>query len=94
MLFALNKSFLPAFIAATHKNGDGAKAGNATDDKSYNQLFAAQKGFYSKVGASLKSAAIFRVLPYLVTPVIPYLLKGAKLVLPSTLVEKLVGIVG
>ena len=60
LLFALNKSFLPAYIAATRKNGNGAKAGKGMDDTVYNQLFAAQKGFYSKVGATLKSAAIFR----------------------------------
>ena len=94
LLFALNKSFLPAYIAATRKNGNGAKEGNRVDDTVYNQLFAAQKGFYSKVGATLKSAAIFRVLPYIVTPIIPYLVKVAELVLPSPLLEKLKSVVG
>ena len=94
LLFALNKSFLPAYIAATRKNGYGAKAGNGINDTVYNQLFAAQKGFYSKVGETLKSAAIFRVLPYVVTPTIPYLAKVAELLLPSPLFEKLMSVVG
>ena len=93
LLFALNKSFLPAYIVATRKNGNGSKAGKGIDDTVYNRLFAAQKGFYSKVGATLKSAAIFRVLPYIVTPTIPYLVNVAELVLPSPIFEKLISVV-
>ena len=89
LLFTLNKRFLSAFIAATRTGKDGATAGNESDEEIYNQLFVAQKGFYSKVGATLKSAAIFRVLPYVVTPMKPYLAKIAQLIVPSTIFEKL-----
>lgn len=89
LLLALNKCFLPAFIAATRENGKGAKEGNVMDDEIYNQLFAAQKGFYSKVGTTLKSAALFRVLPYVAAPILPYLTKVAELIIPSTVLERI-----
>ena len=93
LLFTLNKSFLTAFIVATRGNR-GAVRGNTVDDEVYNQLFTAQKGFYQKIGATLQSAAIFQVLPYLVSPLLPYLLRTIEAIVPPPMAEKILSTLG
>jgi len=93
LLFALNKSFLTAFIVATRENR-GAARGNTVDDEVYDQLFASQTNFYSKIAATLQSAAIFQVLPYLVSPLMPYLLRTIEAIVPPPMAEKILSTFG
>eukprot|EP00563_Minutocellus_polymorphus_P019099 CAMPEP_0197717450 /NCGR_PEP_ID=MMETSP1434-20131217/1978_1 /TAXON_ID=265543 /ORGANISM="Minutocellus polymorphus, Strain CCMP3303" /LENGTH=382 /DNA_ID=CAMNT_0043301979 /DNA_START=119 /DNA_END=1267 /DNA_ORIENTATION=- len=93
LLFALNKSFLPAFVVAT-RAGVGAVREGDIDDEIYDQLFTAQKDFYTKIGATLESAAIFRVLPYVVTPLLPYLLRVIEAIAPPPMAEKILSTFG
>mmetsp|Transcript_26214 Transcript_26214/g.58260 ORF Transcript_26214/g.58260 Transcript_26214/m.58260 type:complete len:495 (-) Transcript_26214:1999-3483(-) len=85
LLMILNKSFLRALNAAM-RTGGGAAMGTVNDEV-YNDLFVAQAGFYTKVANTLKSAAIFGLLPYVAAPFKPYVLQAARFVAPS-LVDK------
>ena len=93
LLFTLNKSFLTAFIVATREKR-GVVRGNTVDDEVYNQLFTAQKGFYQKNGTTLQSAAIFQVLPYLVSPLMPYLLRTIGAIVSPPMAEKILSTFG
>lgn len=73
LLFTLNKALLRAAIAEVR--GDSNKV---NDDEIYNDLFVAQAGFYNNVAEMLKGATIFGLLPYIVGPAIPYIVKSLK----------------
>ena len=101
LLFTLNKSLLRAAIAEVIGGSDkNDKSNNANDIEIYNDLFVAQTGFYQEAAKTLKDATIFGLLPYLVAPVLPYILKVSGLLkllerlLPSQLYTQLVTAVG
>lgn len=76
LLFALNKKFLPDVIAAM-QSLDGADAG--IPDHIYHELFVAQKGFCAKVGAALKDATMFWLLPHRSTISAPHHTRRSKI---------------
>lgn len=82
LLLTLNRRYLRVVIAATR-----SRSNETVDEGIFTDFFVAQTGFYTEIGSTIKSATIFRVLPYLIAPIQPYLLAAARLVAPS-LVEK------
>lgn len=86
LLFALNKALLRAAITITEISSSSSSAA-ADDDQTeiidgedeneiYRDLFAAQAGFYGRVAEFLKSATVFRLLPYIMARLIPPILKA------------------
>lgn len=75
LLVPLYRGFLRAVATATSYKDVGYGE--------YNDLFEAQKGFYSQVGDTVKSAAIFTLLPFVYGVIKPYIVVAVKIIAPS-----------
>mmetsp|Transcript_25353 Transcript_25353/g.41167 ORF Transcript_25353/g.41167 Transcript_25353/m.41167 type:complete len:394 (+) Transcript_25353:154-1335(+) len=87
LLAGLNKAFLRAAIV---RSREASRETAEMDEEIYTELFTAQIKFYTKVAEVLKGIAIFRILPYLVAPFIPYATKALKQIAP-VLFERVFG---
>lgn len=74
LMFRLNKALLSA--SASEIMVDPTKADH--HDGSIHELCTAGTGFYKKVGKTLRSAAMFYLLPYIALPAAPFVLKVLK----------------
>lgn len=75
LLVPLYHGFLRAVVTAT--------SGKDVGYGEYNDLFEAQKGFYSQIGDTVKSATIFSLLPFAYSVIKPYIVGAVKVVAPS-----------
>mmetsp|Transcript_25313 Transcript_25313/g.37339 ORF Transcript_25313/g.37339 Transcript_25313/m.37339 type:complete len:394 (+) Transcript_25313:72-1253(+) len=87
LLIGLNKAFLRAAIVRSREE---SRETAEMDEEIYKDLFTAQIKFYSKVAEVIKGIAIFRLLPYLVAPIVPYASAALKQIAP-VLFERVFG---
>lgn len=73
LLVALNRNFLRAVVKVTRD-----RLGADINDEVYNDLSAAQKGFYNKIGYTLFFASAAKLLPFVIAAI-----KAAGFVVPS-----------
>lgn len=57
------------------------------DEEAYNNLFQAQKGFYSKIGSVVKLTTVLSLLPYAIAVIKPHAMAVVQAVAPSLVAE-------
>mmetsp|Transcript_21168 Transcript_21168/g.31875 ORF Transcript_21168/g.31875 Transcript_21168/m.31875 type:complete len:397 (+) Transcript_21168:66-1256(+) len=87
LLIGLNKAFLRAAIVRSREE---SRETAEMDKEIFKDLFTAQIKFYTKVAEVIKGIAIFRLLPYLVAPLVPYASAALKQIAP-VLFERVFG---